>query len=148
MPSGHRGQADLARVSGKGTSAATSSGPALPPMRAEGLEPTRSVEHRDLNPACLPIPARPRGAKSTNLESGITAAVSKLVNETVSNTVARKGLWVRVPPAASGSSSEGLWVLVPPAASEPSSEGLSVRTRPAASGPSSDPISPGEAAIS
>ncbi len=38
----------------------------LQPMRAEGLEPTRSFEHRDLNPACLPVPARPRGANRTS----------------------------------------------------------------------------------
>jgi hypothetical protein len=28
-------------------------------MRAEGVEPTRSFEHQDLNLACLPVPARP-----------------------------------------------------------------------------------------
>ena len=30
-------------------------------MRAEGLEPTRSCEHRDLNPACLPSSSTPAG---------------------------------------------------------------------------------------
>src|SRR5215213_1562119 len=29
-------------------------------MRAEGLEPPRSFEHRHLKPACIPIPPRPR----------------------------------------------------------------------------------------
>jgi hypothetical protein len=32
-------------------------------MRAEGVEPTRSFEHRDLNPACLPVPARPQAGR-------------------------------------------------------------------------------------
>ena len=31
-------------------------------VRAEGVEPPRSCEHRDLNPACLPVPARPQDA--------------------------------------------------------------------------------------
>jgi hypothetical protein len=34
-------------------------------MRAEGVEPPRSVEHRDLNPARLPVPARPLGLVTT-----------------------------------------------------------------------------------
>ena len=29
-------------------------------VRAEGLEPSSSLEHRPLKPACLPIPPRPR----------------------------------------------------------------------------------------
>ena len=32
-------------------------------MRARGLEPPRAEAHRDLNPARLPVPPRPRGYK-------------------------------------------------------------------------------------
>src|SRR5688572_776379 len=59
-------------------------------MRAEGLEPTRSFEHQDLNLACLPIPARPQPPESKSdmadlgipwgSESMATRAVSKTVN--------------------------------------------------------------------
>jgi hypothetical protein len=34
-------------------------------VRAEGLEPSRSLEHRHLKPACKPIPPRPRPADRT-----------------------------------------------------------------------------------
>ena len=34
-------------------------------VRAEGLEPSRSSEHRHLKPACLPIPSRPRRGDRT-----------------------------------------------------------------------------------
>ena len=32
-------------------------------MRAEGFEPSSSLEHRPLKPACLPVPPRPRFGK-------------------------------------------------------------------------------------
>ena len=32
-------------------------------MRAEGFEPSSSLEHRPLKPACLPVPPHPRFAK-------------------------------------------------------------------------------------
>src|SRR5947207_1035337 len=32
-------------------------------MRAEGIEPPRSLEHRVLGPVCLPVPARPLDAR-------------------------------------------------------------------------------------
>jgi hypothetical protein len=34
-------------------------------VRAEGLEPSNSLEHRHLKPACLPISSRPQGADRT-----------------------------------------------------------------------------------
>jgi hypothetical protein len=36
-------------------------------MRAEGLEPPSSYEHRHLKPACVPVPARPRGEQILGL---------------------------------------------------------------------------------
>ena len=45
------------------------------PMRAEGLEPTRSHEHQVLSLACLPIPARPRTRDSLRLTASAVGAI-------------------------------------------------------------------------
>ena len=41
-------------------------------VRAEGLEPSRSSEHRYLKPACMPIPPRPR------VENRTAAAIERV----------------------------------------------------------------------
>jgi hypothetical protein len=42
-------------------------------MRAEGFEPSSSLEHRPLKPACLPVPPHPRFTKDRSENESATS---------------------------------------------------------------------------